>query len=205
MTEPASRSELLDRLLCVLAGLLTFVLCTVVFVWATWRPPRRRPPISECRNNLKQLGIGMRLYLDGPGARTQWPAADGSDFLIQLYLTGIMRDAGSYLCPASGDTNDDGAALRLGAGSGATNATSYAGRRNARQASYPELFTTRGAAETSVASDDADGAKPFNHGDALNVDRAARRHLRRHDADVAVPAGQLTRLLHSSHGHARAR
>lgn len=127
----------------------------------------RQNYVRPCQNNLKQLGIALRLYLDGQGRRTQWPDGDGSDFLIKLYTSGVATDPGLYLCPATSDDNDRGRDLRPSLGRMPTNAVSYAGRRNALngQHSWPGLFTTRVTCERSQASDDDEGpGARYNHG-----------------------------------------
>lgn len=144
-----------------------------------------RMPGSHCKSNLKQLGLALILYRDNEGGGTAFPAHDGADFLLATYAAGVHDDPTLYLCPATADTrergmgclltlrtvehddNADGALLRLG--DTPARACSYAGRRNRHQSRYPGLFTTRGASETPIGSDDSEGLSAFNHEHACMI------------------------------------
>lgn len=122
----------------------------------------------NCRNNQKQLSLALIMYRDIMGKSVRYPPFDGSAFLVHLYSSGQGLEANQYLCPSAGDDNSK-ADWRV---TGATDAmTSYAGRRNATQSSYPGLYTAKGASETSTISDDStpEGGAVFNHGDACIV------------------------------------
>jgi len=82
---------------------------------------------TSCINNLKQLGAGLQLYLDGPGGQRFYPypmEADGADpgegdiaqgtgfsgaaFLAALYWSDVISDSRVFLCPSTSDDNRDG-------------------------------------------------------------------------------------------------
>ena len=123
---------------------------------------REKANRSNCKNNQKQLGLALILYRDNQGKAVNYPAASGSDFIITLYLAQVTTEPDLYLCPSSGDANGDGATIALGA----TDSTSYAGRENATQSSYPGIYTSQSASETTATSDDSEGSAIFNHEDA---------------------------------------
>lgn len=77
----------------------------------------------------------------------------------------MNNDADQYLCPSSGDDNQEGKLLVLGRTP--PGACSYAGRRNRVQARYPGVFTDKNSSDTVLASDDDEGRPRFNHGDAV--------------------------------------
>jgi prepilin-type N-terminal cleavage/methylation domain-containing protein len=159
------RGFTLIELLVVIAiiGILAAMLLPVL------NKVREKANRSNCKNNQKQMGLALILYRDNQGRQVNYPAASGSDFLITLYTTEVNTESQQYLCPSSGDDNSGGTTLALGAGTGATNACSYGGRENATQSAYPGLYTTKGASETAITSDDSDGSAVFNHEDAVVI------------------------------------
>lgn len=121
---------------------------------------------SDCKANLKQLGLALYLYRDSNKGR--YPPYDGARFLVHLYRAGTTLDPDLFLCPSSADDNGKGALL-LNTPI-APEACSYAGRRNRTQSKYPGIFTPRGAGETAIASDDDEGSgQRYNHGDAVII------------------------------------
>jgi len=101
----------------VLAALLLILLIQVV--------PRQRTESCRirCRNNLNQLAKGMATYISEYGSSQfyPWPGgragcggvgedADfgGAEWLATLYWTRTVPNPGVFLCPDSGDTNQNG-------------------------------------------------------------------------------------------------
>jgi len=85
---------------------------------------------TNCTNNLRQLGIGLQQYLDGPGDHRYYPyptednawvkpggggdiargqGFSGASFLAALYWSGVLRDPGVFICPGTTDSNRKGA------------------------------------------------------------------------------------------------
>ena len=126
---------------------------------------REKAHRTQCKSNQKQLGLALILYRDNKGQASQYPAHNGSDFLITLYTSQITTEPGLFICPSSGDENGSGATIALGA----TDSTSFAGRENATQSSYPGIYTTSSASETVSSSDDDEGSALFNHVDTINI------------------------------------
>jgi len=134
-----------------------------------------------CRSNLHKLGAALWIYQEQYGKS---PYGVGSNTLIRLYKTGIVVDPKIYLCPATGDTNDGGKALRWGQGRMPRNAVSYA---SPRKGSALALRGAAGAAQTAVASDDQEGlGGHFNHGDHLHV-LFLDGHVERIEFSVELP------------------
>jgi len=85
---------------------------------------------TSCLNNLRQIGIGVQQYLDGPGGHryypypkedelwvepgtnnlNRWEGFSGASFLASLYWSGVLREPGVFICPNTGDSSDRGAA-----------------------------------------------------------------------------------------------
>ena len=102
------------------------------------------------------------MYRDSQGKNVSFPSFDGSSFLTCLYVTGVNTEGDQFICPSSGDDN---ARMVFATGPTSHTVTSYAGRMNATQESYPGIFTAKGASETTSISDDSEGAALFNHED----------------------------------------
>ena len=120
---------------------------------------REKANRSNCKNNQKQLMLAAIMYRDGQGKNVNFPAFSGSAFLTALYVTGVNTEGDQFICPSSGDDN---AGITF-ATTGSTSMTSYAGRENATQSSYPGLYTAKAASETTTVSDDSEGTALFNH------------------------------------------
>lgn len=111
----------------------------------------------NCQSNLKQLGIGLNLYWQGPGEKQFYPDTNGAGFLVRLYHTDIIKEAKVFICPSTQDTNNDGKDLEdVIAEEINTNACSYAGRKNGTPSVYPGIFTDADSSSTPVGSDDFD-------------------------------------------------
>lgn len=121
----------------------------------------------NCQANLKQLGTGMHLYLQGPGEKQFYPDTNGAGFLARLYQTDIITEWKIFICPSTTDTNDKGEDLKtLFAEETTTNACSYAGRKNRVASVYPGVFSlSKDTSSTPIASDDFDQPieTPWNH------------------------------------------
>lgn len=83
---------------------------------------------ANCTNNLRQLGIALQQYLDGPGGHRYYPyptedtnfvkpsgtdlgkgqGFSGASFLAALYWSGVLTEPNVFICPATGDSNRRG-------------------------------------------------------------------------------------------------
>lgn len=121
----------------------------------------------NCQSNLKQLGLGLKLYWQTEGEKQFYPDANGAGFLARLYQTETVGEWKIYICPSTTDTNNSGDDLKnLTAEEVTTNYCSYAGRRNKNFRTYPGIFTEiKDTSSTPVASDDYDqpAETPWNH------------------------------------------
>ncbi len=152
MIEPARRGLTLVELAIVIAVLL------VLWCWLMGVVKRREPP--RCDRDLKQLALSLMMYRDSQGRNVNLPAFDGSAFLVALYTSGVNTEADQYLCRHS---DDDNSGLVFSTTGDTSALTSFAGRRNKTQSSYPGLYTYKGASETVTISDDSEGYDRFNH------------------------------------------
>jgi prepilin-type N-terminal cleavage/methylation domain-containing protein/prepilin-type processing-associated H-X9-DG protein len=126
---------------------------------------REKANRSNCKNNQKQLGLALILYRDNQGKAVNYPAQDGSNFIIHLYVSQVATEPDLYLCPSAGESNGDGTSIAIGA----TDSTSYGGRENSDQSQYPGIYTSQASSETSMTSDDGTGSALFNHEDACVI------------------------------------
>lgn len=119
-----------------------------------------------CMNNLRQIGVALRLYSDSHGGH--YPLHDGTDFLVALYASGVLSESSLFLCPATEDDNLEGSLLRLG--NTPPLACSFAGRRNSPGPDHLGRFPwAQDHSKIVLASDDDEGAPRYNHGDRVFV------------------------------------
>jgi len=164
-------------LVCVLAVLAAALLPLIA-------ARREEARIVRCRNNLNQLVKGMATYwnehahshsLPCPLGRGRNPGTyRGAEWLASLYWTGIVPDPGVFLCPSSGDANEDGVDI------GAERAAPTFGSRTVSYAGvhYSSPFTGAmmelsfqdfpfHSSTTPMASDDTQGE--VNHSGGMAV------------------------------------
>ena len=156
----------------LLAGILLLGIVVVLLVLGT-RSARVRSRRERCRNNLIQLAKGMATYLNPyngrwypwPGGRAgcggEYQKADfgGAEFLATLYWTKILPDPGVFICPGSGDANQDGQWL----GDGGCAGPGFAGGPDGKL--KPEAVSYAAMASTSVAVYEREklGRSPFTN------------------------------------------
>ncbi len=118
---------------------------------------------SNCRNNLRQLGLGFRIYQEtyGPKGFKGAPWADGRNFIAELYRTEICADGAIYICPSTADDNQNGQLLENTPVS--ASALSYEGRKNFAFPNYPAFVSQRNDSKTTMAAD-----RESNHDDSSN-------------------------------------
>jgi len=80
---------------------------------------------AACMNNLKQIGAGLQLYIDGPGGGRFYPypmqaggvapeeaepgkGFSGAAFIASLYWAEVLTDPRVFICASSFDDNRDG-------------------------------------------------------------------------------------------------
>ena len=116
---------------------------------------------TRCQENLRQMGLSMRMYVMSEGNNVRYPQADGGGFLAKLYSSGVLRNTEIFRCPSTGDeiTPEKLKALGRRKGKNAVdldeeNAISYAGRKNSRQGRYPGIAGGRRRPATCVIGSD---------------------------------------------------
>ena len=157
-----SKGFTLIELLVVIAiiGILAAMLIPVI------NRVRERARQTSCKNNLKQLGTALQIYLDSTGSVVQkYPEESGALFLVSLYRTGLVQEAKLFLCPGTIDSNAGGTSLD--SDPIPMDACSFMGRKNGSAGAYPGIVSVKGASETSVGADDDEGTD--NHLDSVNV------------------------------------
>jgi prepilin-type processing-associated H-X9-DG protein len=145
--------------------------------------PREETIRHGCRNNLNRLARGMATYLNEHGDNRWFSCPlgrgldpddyNGAEWLASLYWTGVVPDPGVFLCPDSGDTNEEGVDLgtRVAAATFGSQTVGYAGMHYYSQAD-PIRGVPPGAIDVDyppnrpMASDDTQG--DINHGTLTN-------------------------------------
>jgi prepilin-type N-terminal cleavage/methylation domain-containing protein len=92
----------LIELLVVIA--IIAILAAILFpVFARARESARR---SSCLSNMKQIGIGLRMYLDDydqtfpPGGKKSWEAGKNDRNLLAVQLQPYAKNEGIFRCPS---------------------------------------------------------------------------------------------------------
>lgn len=136
-------------IIAILAAILLPVLGTA----------REKANQTSCRSNLKQQGIGFELYKQGPGKNRFWPRANGSAFIISLFIYKSVEEPNVFICPSTTDINgevEDGefyGDIQTDPNEVSSEYISYAGRRNHPTSEY-YVRSASGLSETPIGSDD---------------------------------------------------
>jgi prepilin-type N-terminal cleavage/methylation domain-containing protein len=114
----------LIELLVVIA--IIAILAAILFpVFARARESARR---SSCLSNMKQIGIGLRMYLDDhdqtfpPGGKKSWEAGKNDRNLLAVQLQPYTRNEGIFRCPSDTGWGNFKPTLAQGFGSSYTDA-----------------------------------------------------------------------------------
>ena len=127
MLRTRQRAFTLIELLVVIAiiSVLTGILMPAI------QAARERARMIKCTSNLRQLGLSLVNYLDGPGGHRYYPyptedenfvkpsgddlqpgeGFSGASFLAALYWSGVLNEPGIYICPGSSDDHHKGRLL----------------------------------------------------------------------------------------------
>jgi len=198
-TEPEQRRGLsTGAIAAIVVGSVVGLLAIVALVFLVFTDPAAaRDSVSRrirCRNNLRQLGVGMAAYLNEHGDNRfyPWPGGrqgcggsredarfGGAEWLASLYWTKTLTDPGIYVCPSSGDSNQDGLALgsfqcpsAQGLNSGAV---SYAGMGATSYAVYEREKLGRNPSSKSAVGDQFPSNEPMACDDTEgSINHAAR-------------------------------
>ena len=108
--------------------ILVVVVILVVLAGIILPRLRRIPPsgyMVMCKNNLRQLGLALQQYIDGPGGGRFYPyptqdrnyvaptgnslktgeGFSGASFLAALYWSGVLNEPNVFMCPCTSDDN----------------------------------------------------------------------------------------------------
>ena len=105
---------------------------------------------GRCQSNLKQIATGIKSYQIDFGNKVRYPDTAGGGFIARVYYTKVLPETKIFLCPSTGDINNDADLKALGqkyeqaAGDDdGTNCISYAGRQNHNYKTYPGLYRAK--------------------------------------------------------------
>ena len=167
----------LDVINLVVAAALLALLAALLSPVRGHRGDARR---IRCRSNLSQLGSGVAAYVAEFGDNRWLPFPldrrrvphdfNGAEWLASLYWTGVVEEPQVFICPASGDTNREGADLgthhaipgRFGPRTVSYAGLHYYSRTDASGNPRPCALINDLAPSEPIASDDTQGA--VNHG-----------------------------------------
>jgi prepilin-type N-terminal cleavage/methylation domain-containing protein/prepilin-type processing-associated H-X9-DG protein len=165
----------LVELLVVMAIIATLAALVVPMIFSAQETAKR----AECGNNLKSMGQAMILYKKQKGKGRYYPRYDGKKFVVALYRSGILSEPKVFMCPSTGDDNDDGKEYGTDRKADVPAGTcSYAGRMNRKGSPFmiiTQLNQMRvPPSRLAIISDGlvpvgGEGVKKFNHGDGANV------------------------------------
>jgi hypothetical protein len=175
VTRPWSALARTSRRGLTIYDLLGIIICVTILLWMlTLVRDRERDRSNQvaCIGNLKQLGLGLALYAQGPGDGA-WPSRCGSAFLIQLWTCRVVEEPSVFICCSTADEN--GWPEGLAYGDSTTDpddidpaSVSYAGRDNRPDSPYhlPAADAPELSGEALLADDfeSPGGGKPApNH------------------------------------------
>ena len=135
---------------------------------------------GRCRNNLRQIGMGMAMYLNTLGKNSMYAvpaeAFRGDAWLVSLYWSGIIAEPRVFCCPSTDDDYTKIPPTQAAAGDLSradaipSGAISYAGRCRGTSLSHRNTTSFNESDLTSasmLACDDNEGSQ--NHKDGINV------------------------------------
>lgn len=153
----------------ILAILVILFTCVIFLLLPLCQSQLKKSREGRCKENLKELNRGLRIYVEEEGGTWYYPDANGGGFLTRLYQTGIIKETKLFLCPSTSDRTSRKKMLELcGEDSEVINATSYAGRKNA-SIEYPGIRVRYADILTSLASDDFQNTSNHENGQLIMV------------------------------------
>ena len=205
------------RGIVVLIAVIGVVLCLALASLPLCARSRITYRWQTCMCCLRTLGKGMACYLNEFGDNRWYPCPlgratkpsdyNGAEWLATLYWTGVVPDAGVFICASSPDWNEEGRELgthHAVAGVFGSGTVSYAGMH------YRSLTDKEGRAVPGAIPDDLDPSAPMasddtegavNHGEdrqrSMNVlffDSHVERKMEK-EIDLKHAVGQKGGLL----------
>jgi len=106
----------------IIVGVVILAVLVFLILPATTRHP---VPALSCKNHLRQLGVALQCYIDGPGGGRFYPyptqdknyvaptgnnlkqgeGFSGASFLAALYWSGVITEPNIFICPSTSDDN----------------------------------------------------------------------------------------------------